>query len=58
MEYYVQRHGDEALFAYTVMSICLILVLVLLVVIRQLGKRKRRRRGLAKTTRNASKGTA
>jgi prolipoprotein diacylglyceryltransferase len=58
MEYYVQRHGDEALFAYTVMSICLILVLVLLVVIRQLGKRKRRRRGLAKTTRKASKGTA
>jgi prolipoprotein diacylglyceryltransferase len=40
MEYYVQRHGDEALFAYTVMSICLILVLVLLVAIRQLGRRK------------------
>ena len=40
MQYYVQRHGDEALFAYTVMSICLILVLVLLVAIRQLGRRK------------------
>ncbi len=29
MEYYVQRHGDRALFAYTVMSICLLLVIVL-----------------------------
>jgi hypothetical protein len=33
MEYYVQRHGDQALFAYTVMSGCLIGVILLGVVI-------------------------
>ena len=33
MEYYVQRHGDEALFAYTVMSGCLIGVVLLGIVI-------------------------
>ena len=33
MEYYVQRHGDQAAFAYSVMSACLIgLVLVVLVI--------------------------
>ena len=29
MEYYVQRHGDEALFAYTIMAACLIGVILL-----------------------------
>lgn len=29
MEYYVQRHGSQALFAYTVMSVCVGLTLVL-----------------------------
>lgn len=29
MEYYVQRHGSEAMFAYTGMGICMALVLVL-----------------------------
>ncbi len=29
MEYYVQRHGDQALFAYTIMSGCLIAVILL-----------------------------
>lgn len=37
MEYHVQRHGKEALFAYTVMGICLTLVVVLTLIIRALG---------------------
>ena len=34
MEYYVQRHGNEAAFAYSVMSACLLLVIVFALVIR------------------------
>ena len=37
MEYYVQRHGDQAQFAYTVMSGCLLAVVVLTLLIRALG---------------------
>ena len=29
MEYYVQRHGDQAVFAYSVMSACLVGVVAL-----------------------------
>ena len=36
MEYHVQRHGDQAAFAYSVMSGCLLAVVVLIVVFRQL----------------------
>lgn len=36
MEYYVQRHGSEALFAYTVMGICLAVTVVITLVIRML----------------------
>ena len=46
MEYYVQRHGDQALFAYTVMSGCLIGVILLGVVIYILavtGKNKKKK---------------
>lgn len=45
MEYYVQRHGDEALFAYTVMSGCLIGAVLLGIVIYILaitGKKKKK----------------
>ena len=41
MEYHVQRHGNQAAFAYSVMSVCLICVAVLTVVIRRLGIRKK-----------------
>ena len=34
MEYYVQRHGDQAAFAYTVMGICLTVIGILTLVIR------------------------
>ena len=40
MEYYVQRHGGEAVFAYTVMSICLAAAVLMGLVIRALGRRK------------------
>lgn len=39
MEYYVQRHGDRAVFAYSVMSICLIGVSAAAVTLFVLGRR-------------------
>lgn len=39
MEYYVQRHGDRALFAYSIMSACLAASLGLTALIRWLGVR-------------------
>jgi hypothetical protein len=35
MEYWVQRHGDQALFSYSVMSICLVGLVVLTCVTRK-----------------------
>lgn len=40
MEYHVQRHGDQAAFAYAVMSGCLITAVLLGILIRQLGETK------------------
>lgn len=40
MEYYVQRHGDQALFAYTVMAACLTGVVLLTLLIRRLTARR------------------
>ena len=37
MEYHVQRHGNEAAFAYSVMGSCLALVVIITLVIRALG---------------------
>ena len=34
MEYYVQRHGNEAVFAYSVMTACLLGAVLLTLVIR------------------------
>lgn len=42
MEYYVQRHGNQALFAYTVMSACLLIAVVLTAVIYCLARRGER----------------
>lgn len=41
MEYYVQRHGDQAAFAYAVMSGCLLLVIVLVLTARKLGAKRK-----------------
>lgn len=40
MEYHVQRHGNEAAFAYSVMGLCLALLVVLTLVIRGLSRRR------------------
>ena len=41
MEYHVQRHGNEAVFAYSVMSICLCLVVTLTLVIRGMARKQK-----------------
>ena len=41
MEYYVQRHGNQAAFAYTVMGSCLLTVVLIVLIIRALGIPKR-----------------
>ena len=43
MEYFVQRHGDQAAFAYTIMSICLGSYVLLTLVVRWIGVRCLRR---------------
>lgn len=46
MEYYVQRRGNEAVFAYSVMSACLIGVILLTLLIRYLAVRAEERIGM------------
>ena len=43
MEYHVQRHGDQALFAYSMMSACLIIVIILTLVIRMFAVERERK---------------
>ena len=43
MEYHVQRHGDQALFAYSMMSTCLILVVGLTLMIRRFAVEQERK---------------
>ncbi len=43
MEYYVQRHGDQALFAYSIMGACLAGFVILTLVIRLLAVRQENR---------------
>lgn len=40
MEYYVQRHGREAVFAYTIMSVCLADIVLLTLALRHLAKKQ------------------
>jgi len=47
MEYHVQRHGNEALFAYTVMSVCLLAVVGLTVFIRSCAVKGARHREIS-----------
>ena len=39
MEYYVQRHGDQALFAYSIMTACLAAVVALTLIIRVISQK-------------------
>ena len=43
MEYHVQRHGDQALFAYGTMSVCLILAVMLILTIRRFAVEQERK---------------
>ena len=43
MEYYVQRHGDLAVFSYSVMSVCLIFIVALALLTRALGETTQRK---------------
>lgn len=43
MEYHVQRHGDQALYAYGVMSSCLVFAVVLTLIIRYFAARQERK---------------
>lgn len=45
MEYYVQRRGDEAVFAYSVMSLCLCVVIALTLLVRRLAAVPQRKQG-------------
>ena len=47
MEYYVQRHGNEALFAYTLMACGLIVIVLTTLVLRALGNRAIRKKARA-----------
>ena len=40
MEYYVQRHGDQAAFAYSIMSAALLAVVLLVLITWALGKKR------------------
>ena len=44
MEYYVQRHGNEALFAYTLMAFGLIVMVLVALVIRAMGNHAARKK--------------
>lgn len=48
MEYHVQRHGNEALFAYSVMGSCLTALVVITLVIRTLSKQATRKTKVGK----------
>ena len=48
MEYHVQRHGDQAAFAYTVMSLCLVVVVLLGLLIRFIGSPWRKLKAMQK----------
>ena len=44
MEYWVQRHGDQALFSYSVMTACLVMLVVITCLIRLLAVTKERKK--------------
>ncbi len=44
MEYWVQRHGDQAVFSYSVMTGCLVMLVIITCVIRLLAVTKERKR--------------
>ena len=49
MEYWVQRHGDQAIFSYSVMTGCLIVMLILTCVVRLLAVTRERKLQMVET---------
>ncbi len=49
MEYWVQRHGDQALFSYSVMGSCLFLSVIVTVVIRLIAVKRERKLALVQS---------
>lgn len=45
MEYYVQRHGDLAVFSYSIMSVCLLAAASMTLLLRRLAQPARRKQG-------------
>lgn len=50
MEYWVQRHGDQALFSYSVMSACLLGLVAMTFLLRHLGLGKKAKKSLVEST--------
>lgn len=52
MEYWVQRHGDQAIFSYSVMTACLMMLVVLTCVVRLLAVTAERKKAMVETAKN------
>lgn len=52
MEYWVQRHGDQAIFSYSVMTGCLIGLTVITCVVRQLAVTRERKKSMVENHKN------
>ena len=49
MEYWVQRHGDQAVFSYSVMSACLVALVIITCLVRQLAVTREREKAMVET---------
>ena len=49
MEYWVQRHGDQAVFSYSVMTTCLLALVILTCVVRLLAVTRERKKAMVQT---------
>ena len=52
MEYWVQRHGDQAIFSYSVMTACLVVLVVITCVVRLLAVTAERKKAMVETAKN------
>lgn len=49
MEYWVQRHGDQAIFSYSVMTACLLVLVVITWLVRHLAVTRERKKAMVQT---------
>ena len=50
MEYYVQRHGDKALFSYSIMTICLVGLVIITCLVRLMAITREREKAMVQST--------